>query len=142
MPESVARRWRRGPAISETVEAVHDDLDGMWAEADFVPETDRMAFTLAVVEAATNVVTHAVPITESPLELEVELSAGPCRLEAKIYEIGAAPVDLDLETTPGVEHLEESGRGIALIQALVSTVVFQRHGETNLWELRREYHHD
>ncbi|MFF0991385.1 ATP-binding protein [Kocuria nitroreducens] len=142
MPESLARRSRRGPARAETVEAVHQDLDSLWAEADFVPETDRMAFTLAVLEAATNVVDHAEPATEAAVELEVDVTAAPCRLQAKVYEIGAAPVDLDLEAIPEAEELAESGRGIALIQALVSTVVFERHGADNVWELRREYHGD
>ncbi|MEX5259314.1 ATP-binding protein [Kocuria sp. CPCC 205263] len=140
MPEATAHRSRRGPARAETVEAVHDDLDSLWDEADFVPEADRMAFTLAVVEAATNVVEHAVPATEAPLELEVNMTAAPHRLQAKIYEIGAAPVVLDFAATPAVEELAERGRGMALIQTLVSTVVFERHGDTNVWELRRDYH--
>ena len=142
MPEGLARRFHRGPAGPATVEAVHDELDSLWTETDFVPEADRMAFTLAVVEAATNVVGHAVPATEAPLELAVDVTAAPHRLQAKIYEIGAAPVVRDLEASPAVEELEESGRGMALIQALVSTVVFERHGDTNVWELRREYHGD
>ena len=139
MPEATAHRSRRGPAWAETVEAVHDDLDSLWDEADFVPEADRMAFTLAVVEAATNVVEHAVPATEAPLELEVDVTAAPQRLQAKIYEIGAAPAVLDPEAAHAVTELEESGRGMALIQALVSTVVFERHGDANVWRLRRDY---
>lgn len=119
---------------------VHDDLDSLWDEANFVPEPDRMAFTLAVVETATNVVEHAVPATDVPLELEVTVTAAPHRLQAKIYEIGAAPAALDPGATPVVEELQESGRGMALIQVLVSTVVFERHGDTNIWELRRDYH--
>jgi serine/threonine-protein kinase RsbW len=72
----------------------------------------------------------------------VDVTAAPHRLLAKIYEIGAAAVVRDLEASPAVAELEESGRGMALIQALVSTVVFERHGDTNVWELRREYHGD
>lgn len=142
MPEILARRSRRGPARAETVEAVHDDLDSLWAEADFVPEPDRHAFTLAVLEAAANVVDHAVPARGTTLELAVDVTAAPCRLEATVSEIGAAPAALDLAAAPGAEDLAESGRGLALIRALVSTVVFERHGGTNVWELRREYHRD
>lgn len=138
MPESVVRRVRRGPATSATVEAVHDDLDGMWAEADFVPEADRMAFTLAVVEAAANVVAHAVPAAEAPLELEVELTAGAFRLEARVYELNAAPAEVDLTSGADAGVHGESGRGLSLIQALVSTVVFERHGNDNVWVLRRD----
>ncbi|MFI7579641.1 ATP-binding protein [Kocuria kalidii] len=138
MSEPTSRRSRRGPATARTVDALHEDLDALWDEAAFVPETDRMAFTLAVVEAAGNVVVHAVPAAEEPIELAVDLAAGAHRLEARIYEIGAAPAQVDLAGSMAPEHLE-SGRGLALIQALVSRVVFERHGDTNVWKLRREY---
>lgn len=139
MPEASVHRARRGPATARTVEAVHDDLDGLWAEADFVPEPDRMAFTLAVVEAASNVVAHAVPATEAPLELAVDITAETCRLEARIYEIGAAPAAPDLEAVAEVDEFGESGRGMSLIRALVSAVVFERRDDTNVWVLQREY---
>ncbi|MFE7629593.1 ATP-binding protein [Kocuria sp. NPDC057446] len=131
---------RRGPATAATIEAVHDDIDSLWSEADDVPQVDRMAFTLAVVEVATNVVAHAVPSAGAPLELQVDVTAAPCRLQARVYEIGAAPSGVDAGADPGVDELAESGRGLALVRALVSTVVFERHGDTNVWELRREYH--
>ncbi|MEX5299123.1 ATP-binding protein [Kocuria sp. CPCC 205292] len=137
MTEAGSRRSRRGPAEAGTVDALHDDLDALWDEAGFVPEADRMAFTLAVVEAAGNVVVHAVPAAEEPIELAVELAADPQRLEARIYEIGAAPAQVDLTGPMAHEH-HESGRGLALIQALVSRVVFERHGDTNVWKLCRE----
>jgi serine/threonine-protein kinase RsbW len=136
MTEPTARRSRRGPATAPTVDALHEDLDALWDEAAFVPEADRMAFALAVVEAAGNVVVHAVPAAEAPIELSVDLVADPHRLEARIYEIGAAPAEVDLAGTMAEAH-HESGRGLALIQALVSRVVFERHGDTNVWRLCR-----
>ena len=137
MTEATSRRSRRGPATAETVDALHEDFDALWEAAAFVPEADRMAFTLAVMEAAGNVVVHAVPAAEAPIQLEVDLAAGPHRLEAMIYEIGAAPAEVDIGRAMAEEHLE-SGRGLALIQALVSRVVFERRGEANVWELSRE----
>lgn len=142
MDEGTPRRSRRGPATAATVEAVHDDLDDLWSEAESVPEVDRMAFTLAVVEVATNVVAHAERATEAPLELQVEVTAAPHRLQADIYEFGAAPAGVDFDAAPAVGELDESGRGIRLVQALVSTVVFERQGDANVWRLRREYHRD
>ncbi len=140
MPEPTVRRARRGPATPETVEALHEDLDQLWSEAAFVPDTDRMAFTLAVIEAASNAVVHAVPAATTPLQLEVELTAGTTRLEARIHEIGAAPAHL---TTPGplldIDPEDESGRGMAMIRALVTAIVFERHDDTNTWVLHREY---
>ena len=136
MTEPTSRRSLRGPASARTVDALHEDLDALWNEAGYVPESDRTAFTLAVVEAAGNVVVHAVPAAEEPIELAVDLAADPQRLEARIYEIGAAPAQVDLAGPVAQEH-HESGRGLALIQALVSRVVFERHGDTNVWKLCR-----
>lgn len=140
MPEARARRVRRGPATPETLEEVHDDLDELWAHAEFVPETDRMAFTLAVIEASTNVVAHAVPTTSSPVELQVEITVDDTRLEANIYGIGAAPFTTDPTAGRQAAADDESGRGLALIQALVGTVVFERRDDANVWVLRREHH--
>ena len=137
MAEAMARNTFAGPATAETVEAVHDELDRLWVRVGHVPATDREAFTLAVVEAATNAVVHAVPATEAPIRLKVELTADPRRLEARIYEIGAAPSRVGLESAMPPEQAE-SGRGLALIQALVSQVVFERHGDRNVWTLCRE----
>lgn len=140
MPEASARRVRRGPATPETLEAVHDDLDDLWTQADLVPETDRMAFTLAVIEATTNVVTHAVPATPAPVELQVEITVDATRLEANIYGIGAAPFTTNPTAGRQAAVDDESGRGLALIQALVSTVVFERRDDANVWVLRRDHH--
>lgn len=140
MSEARVCRVRRGPATAETLEAVHDDIDELWTQADFVPETDRMAFTLAVSEATTNVVTHAVPATSSPVELQVEITVDATRLEANIYGIGAAPFTTDPTAGRQADDDDESGRGLALIQALVSTVIIERRGDANVWVLRREHH--
>ncbi|MEF3120953.1 ATP-binding protein [Kocuria flava] len=141
MTEPTARRRSRGPATAATVDALHEDLEALWAEAGHVPEADRMAFALAVVEAAGNAVVHAVPAAQDPVQLEVDLSAGPARLEAVIWEIGAAPARVDLSAAMAPAD-SESGRGLALIQALVSRVVFERRDGTNVWELCREHGED
>jgi serine/threonine-protein kinase RsbW len=139
MTEILASSSRQGPATAETVDALHADFDGLWLEADFVPEMDRMAFATAVIEAASNVVRHAAPSTEAPLQLGVDITVRPRRLEARISEIGAAPSNPELEDRqmPGADADAESGRGLSLIRALVSTITFERHGEDNVWVLCR-----
>jgi serine/threonine-protein kinase RsbW len=138
MTEPIVHRTRRGPATPQTLETVHDDLESLWAEAGFVPEPDRMAFTLAVVEAVTNVIVHAVPVDGQSLELALELTATPSQLLAQVCEINAAPVPIDLDGSAAVDGLAESGRGLALIQALVSTVAVDHRDGTNVWTLRRD----
>ena len=139
MSEVLACTSRQGAATPETVDALHEDFAVLWQQAGFVPELDRMAFSTAVIEAATNVVRHALPSSATPLELGVDIAIRACRLEARISEIGAAPSAPPLGAPP--EELEEgaeSGRGLALIRALVSTITFERRGEDNLWVLSRD----
>lgn len=138
MTEPPVHRSRRGPATTETLEAVQDDLESLWGEAGFVPEPDRMAFTLAVVEAVTNVIVHAVPVDEQALELAVEITVTPSRLLAHVHEINAAPAQIDLDGSAAMDGLAESGRGLALLQALLSTVAFDHREGATVWTLCRD----
>ncbi|MFI7484046.1 ATP-binding protein [Kocuria sp. M1R5S2] len=137
MPEPQLRRFRRGPATAGTVDALHADLDALWEEAPWVAEADRMAFTLAVVETAGNVVRHAVPAAGDAVELAVDLAVAPRRLRARIREIGAAPASVELGA-PMVQEDLESGRGLAMVRALVGGVGLERDGDSNVWTLSRE----
>ncbi|MET1153518.1 ATP-binding protein [Arthrobacter sp.] len=137
MNEVLARRSRQGLATAETVDALHEDFEALWVEAGFVPEMDRMAFSTAVIETATNVVQHAVPASETPLQLGVDITIWSRRLEARISEIGAAPSSPGMTGPSEVADDSESGRGLNLVHALVSTVTFERHGGDNVWVLCR-----
>ncbi|KLU08484.1 ATP-binding protein [Kocuria sp. SM24M-10] len=138
MTEPSVHRTRRGPATPQTLEAVHDDLESLWAEIAFVPEPDRMAFTLAVVEAVTNSIVHAVPLDGQVLELALEITVTPRRLVARVYEINAAPAQISPDGSALKDGLAESGRGLGLIQALVSTVAVDHRDGTNVWILHRD----
>jgi serine/threonine-protein kinase RsbW len=137
MTEPVVARSRRGPATGQTVEALHGDLDTLWAEADYVAERERMAFTLAVVEAASNVVDHAVPSSPEGVQLGVEIAVTPHRLKAEIYEVNAEPAHVDLDQGRPMNTLVDSGRGLELMRTLVDTVVYERRDGTNVWVLSR-----
>ncbi|MEO5778826.1 MAG: ATP-binding protein [Arthrobacter oryzae] len=130
-------RTLRQVAAPEAVEDVHAQLDALWDDAPFVPDMDRMTFATAIIEAASNVVQHAVPASTDPVELGVDISVRPFSLEARVSAHGAVPPDR-LETggaMPGEEA--ESGRGLALIRALVTTVTFKRQDGTNIWILSK-----
>ncbi|GLB68174.1 ATP-binding protein [Arthrobacter mangrovi] len=139
MAEIVARFSRRGPASEETLEAVHAALDELWTDAEFLSDLDRMAFTTAVIEASTNVIRHAQPDDGAELQLGVDVTVSAERLEARISEIGARHSDPAAEDAamPEAGAENESGWGLALIQALVTTVTFEREGGSNVWVLRR-----
>jgi serine/threonine-protein kinase RsbW len=126
------------PAVPEAVEGAHEQLEEFWQAAPEVPELDRIAFETAVIEAVSNAVQHAVAAPGSAVELGVDLSAEPFRLEARISEFGAAEPDLDAQVEAASGNDAESGRGLALIRALVTTLTFERHEDTNVWTLRRD----
>lgn len=137
MTEVLAHRSFRGLADADAIDSVHDGLDGLWKDAPFVQDVDQMTFTTAVIESASNIVQHAEPVTaQKPVELGVDISVQPTLLRARVSAFHAKPPFGPME--PGTpDDDSESGRGLALIQALVTTVTFERQDGTNTWVLTR-----
>ncbi|MBT2513147.1 ATP-binding protein [Arthrobacter sp. ISL-30] len=138
MTEVLARRRFRGESIPESIEAVHTELDSLWEDADFVPEMDRMTFTTAVIEVASNIIQHAEPVGQIPVELGVDISVWPTRLVAKVSAFNAKEPFASPPETGLPDDDSEAGRGLALIEALVTTVTFERQAATNIWILTRK----
>jgi serine/threonine-protein kinase RsbW len=137
MTDVLARRTFRGLSAPDAIESVHDQLDKLWEDAPFVPAMDQMTFTTAVIEAASNIVRHALPAkAQRPVELGVDISVQLTLLQARVSAFYAKPPFGPME--PGTPHDDsESGRGLALIEALVTTVTFERQDGTNTWVLTR-----
>lgn len=137
MTDILARRGYHGPSNDDAIEAIHNELDSLWDDASFVPDMDRMTFATAVIEAAANIVQHALPVAEKPVEIDVDISVRPARLIARVSACNARePFADDMQASmPDAEA--ESGRGLALIEALVTTVTFERQDGTNTWILTR-----
>ncbi|WP_314325773.1 ATP-binding protein [Paenarthrobacter ilicis] len=137
MTEVIARRGFHGQSNDDAIEAIHDELDALWEDASFVPDVDRMTFATAVIEAAANIVQHALPVADKPVEIDVDISVWPARLVARVSAFNARePFANDMQASmPGSGA--ESGRGLALIEALVTTVTFERQDGTNTWILTR-----
>lgn len=123
-----------GPARLVLVDSVLDALDAAWAAAPHVSDEDRTLFTLAVSEVATNMVQHNDAPTDVTLQVDIRISGDD--LAATLVDT-APPVSIDWHgvAMPGVE--QESGRGLALAQAVLDefTHTFDEHGNT--WLLRR-----
>ena len=136
MTEVLASRSFRGPAAEDAIEAVHNDLDSLWLDVPFVNDMDQMTFTTAVIESASNIVQHAEPAGDRAVELGVETTVQPALLQARVSAYNAKPPFGPMEAAiPGEDA--ESGRGLALIEALVTTVTFERQDGTNTWVLSR-----
>jgi serine/threonine-protein kinase RsbW len=136
MTDVLASRSFRGPAADEAIESVHNDLDSLWLDVPFVGDMDQMTFTTAVIESASNIVQHAEPVGQDPVELGVDIEVQPALLQARVSAYNAKPPFGPM--TPGSPDVDaESGRGLALIEALVTTVTFERQDGTNTWVLTR-----
>jgi serine/threonine-protein kinase RsbW len=136
MTEVLASRSFRGLAAEDAIESVHNDLDSLWLDAPFVQDMDQMTFTTAVIESASNVIQHAEPAGKDPVELSVDIQVRPTVLQARVSAYHAKPPFGPL--VPGtLDEEAESGRGLAMIEALVTTVTFERQDGTNTWVLTR-----
>ncbi|MCF3138295.1 ATP-binding protein [Paenarthrobacter sp. AR 02] len=137
MTDVIARRGFHGPSTGEAIESIHNELDALWDDASFVPDMDRMTFATAVIEAAANIVQHALPAAEKPVEIDVDISVRPSRLVARVSAFNAREPFADDMQASMPDSEAESGRGLALIEALVTTVTFERQDGTNTWILTR-----
>lgn len=136
MTDVLASRSFRGPAAEDAVESVHNDLDSLWLDAPFVQDMDQMTFTTAVIESVSNIIQHAEPAGDEPVELGVDITVQAALLQARVSAYHAQPPFGPMEpAVPGEDS--ESGRGLALIEALVTTVTFERQESTNTWVLSR-----
>ena len=136
MTDALATRSFRGPAAEDSIESVHNDLDSLWLDVPFVNDMDQMTFTTAVIESASNIVQHAEPAAGEPVELGVDITVQPTLLRARVSAYNAKPPYGPMEPVPASDDAE-SGRGLALIEALVTTVTFERQDGTNTWVLTR-----
>ncbi|HYH76294.1 MAG TPA: ATP-binding protein [Arthrobacter sp.] len=136
MTRVLASRSFRGLATEDAIESIHNHLDSLWLDAPFVQDMDQMTFTTAVIESASNIVQHAEPVGQDPVELGVDIEVRPTLLQARVSAYHAKPPFGPME--PGIPDEDaESGRGLALIEALVTTVTFERQDGTNTWVLTR-----
>jgi serine/threonine-protein kinase RsbW len=119
------------------VDAVHALLESVWADAPRIPMMERFKFETALLELASNVVKHADG--GSGLWCTLEIDAHPARIEATVLDDGE-PSDLQVLVPRDMpDALSESGRGLAMIQALVDDLEYSREGTTNRWRISSRF---
>jgi serine/threonine-protein kinase RsbW len=123
-----------GPAGLALVDRVLDALDALWAQTPDVPEDDRSLFTLAVSEVTTNMVQHGV--TTTPVTLAVDIVASSDELRATLVDT-APPASIDWHGVSMPDAESESGRGLALAQAVLDEFRHTYDDRGNTWVLRR-----
>ena len=118
----------------DDVDAVHDFLETVWAANPEVSEYDRMAFETALIELAANVIQHAAG--EGGVTCVLTVNADEHGLSASLADTAdAGGIVLMARSMP--DELAESGRGIALIQALVDDLRYERIDERNVWSISK-----
>ena len=133
MPEGTTRSLRLRTPPGD-VDAVHELLSQVWADSPTVGDVDRFSFETALVELASNVIQHADPGSGITCDLVIERRNG--RLRATLVDTGV-PGDVSLVGIAMPDETAESGRGMALIQALVDEVEHDRVDDRNLWRITR-----
>lgn len=133
-PEVFSSTTLRLPTTPECLDTVSELIGSIWQARPGVDLADRLAFETAVMEVAANVVQHS---GAGPDVLwSIRLTATDDRLAAEVTDLGlAAEVDLAQPALP--DALAESGRGLALVWALVDELRYTRERGVNNWRLTR-----
>jgi serine/threonine-protein kinase RsbW len=119
---------------NDDIDVVHDLLEDVWAKSPSVSATDRLSFATALIELSSNVIRHADD--GSGLQCVLTVGVSDARIEARLTDTGVAS-NVDLVGRAMPEELAESGRGIALINALVDEIEYVRSGSINHWRISR-----
>ncbi len=124
----------KAPVETATLKGVHALLAELWAEAPGIAAQDRMMFTTAVAEVATNIIKHCEDGSRSEMGLTLRVDVD--RIEAIFSDDGIA-VDLSLAPESPPHELSESGRGLGIAGAALDELTYERAGGQNYWRLVR-----
>lgn len=114
------------------LDAIHTLLEKVWTEAPFVDSLDRFSFETALIEMVSNVFQHSQSDVTPLCTVEIETYRD--RIESTVIH-GGPPKEIQLTGRTMPDESAESGRGILLIQALVSELRYTREGDYNRWHM-------
>jgi serine/threonine-protein kinase RsbW len=123
-----------GLAVPESLNLLHDLLEGVGQDHPELTQSDLMLFETAVIEVAGNVVEHGRPLGRVRWSFRLSVREGA--LEGRLSDSG--------EEYPGgawgtdmPDTMEEAGRGLALATAVLDSLVYERSGNVNEWWMVR-----
>jgi serine/threonine-protein kinase RsbW len=122
-------------SVPESIEDLHDLMDRARRDHPEVPSEDLMMLETAVVEIAGNVVQHGRP--EGKVAYRLRLEVRDDLLRVRLVDAGSSEVPWP---PPEADPLSESGRGLALADAAVDRMDYERVGGQNRWVLERLRH--
>jgi serine/threonine-protein kinase RsbW len=125
-----------GLAVPQSLNELHDLLERVGAEHPELTESDLMLFETAVIEVAGNVVEHGRPPGE--VRWAFRLQVHPDRLEARLSD-GGQEYPGGTWGTEMPDSMHEDGRGLALADAVLHSLTYQRRDDANHWTMVRRY---
>ena len=135
MTSEGARRTLDVPATLDSIDEVQAEFDAWWTALGEENDATRFAFEIAVVEIATNIVTHTHRAEgTSGRRYRLELDADEAAVTA-VFTDNGKPSDIDLSTVTMADVDDESGRGLALAIAALDSLDYRRAGGRNVWTL-------
>lgn len=99
------------------------------------PEQLAFHLNLVLTEAAGNAIRHGSP-SENDTVLRVCIEINDYDVCLRVFDHGCG-FDLEQLTEPDPQCLDESGRGIMVIKALMDSVVYRKTDEGNVLEMRK-----
>ncbi len=113
---------------------MHNLLQVIWEKSPEVDIQDQLRFETALIELASNIFRHADTGSGVSCSLSVHISSD--KIEANLRDTGQ-PGDIEIVDVDMPDVLAESGRGLALINALVDEFTYERIDDHNVWHIAK-----
>lgn len=128
LSESPVLSTSAGPEALHEIEAA---LEKVWSDNDHVPVITRMQVGIAVGEIAANIIRYAA----SGLQVQIHMHVAILPKQVKVEFVdNGHPAEIDLSAVEMPDDFAESGRGLALAQAALESLSYQRNAH-NHWIL-------
>jgi serine/threonine-protein kinase RsbW len=116
---------------AETLDVIGAILEQMWFSHDHVPGSVRTEMDIAVAEISVNIIEHAAK--NGPVRLRMEVCVLPHKVQVSFVDDGP-PARVDVTAAVMPDQMAESGRGLALAQAVLDRLQYRR-SVVNHWTL-------
>ena len=126
-----------GFALPDQLDALHTLLAQAATEHPGLDPMDVMLFETAIMEIANNVIKHGQPQGEVRWRFTIRVREHD--IEAELDDTGQAFTPVQNKAMPGEDA--ESGRGLAIAEALLDQIEFERMGDVNHWRMARRLGH-
>ena len=122
-----------GFAVPDQLDAVHALLAEAAAAHPELDPMDVMLFETAIIEIANNVVEYGQP--EGEVHWKFTIRVREDEIEAELDDTGQVFTPTQGAAMPGEEA--EGGRGLAIAEAVLDKIEFERLDDTNHWRMVR-----